>query len=337
MVPVLNKPFFEYVIRHLSSHGIKDIVLAQSRFSRSVESYYGNGSQFGVRLIYSMEDSPLGTAGAVKNAEDYLNETFLVLNGDIFTNLDVAAMIAFHRARKAKVTIALTPVADPTSYGLIETSDQGRVTRFVEKPGRDQITTNMINAGTYVLEPEVMASIPHQTKFSFERELFPQLLSRGAPVYAYPSAAYWMDIGTPEKYLQLHRDLLCSKDIQHTSPAGEGIVIGAQSSVDSTSQMKGPILIGINCTIGHNARLIGPVVIGAGSTISEDVVIESSVIWQNVRLEARVELRDSILASGCCLKAGCIVHGSVLGSNVTVASGAKLEPGSRLPPSTEKT
>lgn len=172
MVPVLNTPFLEYVISYLSRHQVKDIILAQGHLQQS-ESYFGDGSQFGVRLSYLKEDTPLGTAGAVKNAEAYLVESFLVLNGDIFTDLDIMAMINFHRERKARVTIALTPVSDPTSYGLIETDAQGRVTRFLEKPSWNQVTTNMINAGCYVLEPEVLAHIPVQVNFSFERDLFP--------------------------------------------------------------------------------------------------------------------------------------------------------------------
>ena len=334
MVPVLNTPLLEHVIRHISSHGIKDIILAQSHFSQPVESYFGNGSQFGVKLRYIIEDIPLGTAGAVKNAEKYLDETFLVLNGDIFTDLDITAMIAFHQAKKAKATIALTPVDNPTSYGLVETNARGRVTRFLEKPSREQITTNMINAGTYILEPDTLNRIPPQTNLSFERELFPLLLDQGEHIYAYPSAVYWIDIGTPEKYLQLHRDLLSGSSVQHSCPVGEEVVIGEQSSIDPTAQLKGPILIGSNCTIGHNVRLIGPVVIGSGGTISEGAVIEASVIWRNAHLGPGVNLRDSIIADNVRLNANSIIHGSVLGDNVTVVSGAKLEPGSKIPPGT---
>jgi len=334
MVPVLNTPFLEYVIRHLSSHGIKDIILAQSHFSQPIESYFGNGSQFGIKLRYVIEDIPLGTAGAVKNAEKYLDEASLVLNGDIFTDLDITAMIAFHQARKAKATIALTPVDDPTSYGLVETNARGRVTRFLEKPSREQITTNMINAGTYILEPDTLSRIPPQTNFSFEHALFPLLLDQGEPVYAYPSTAYWIDIGTPEKYLQLHRDLLSGSSVQHSYPVGDEVTIGEQSSIDPTTQMKGPILIGSNCTIGRKVRLTGPVVIGSDSTISEDAVIEASIIWKNAQLEPGINLRDSIIADNVRLNANSIIHGSVLGNNVTVVSGAKLEPGSKIPPGT---
>ena len=332
MVPVLNTPFLEHVISYLGQHQVESIILTQGYLAQAIESYFGDGSQFGVKLSYTIEDTPLGTAGAVKNAEKYLDETFLVLNGDVFTDLDITAMIGFHRERRAKATIALTPVEDPTSYGLIETDAEGRVTRFLEKPSWSQVTTDMINAGTYVLEPEVLANIPPQVNFSFEHELFPLLLDRGELIYAYPSSAYWIDIGTPEKYLGLHRDLLSGMSIQHNFPLGREVLIGDQSHISPTAQIRGPILIGSNCTIGRRVKLTGPVVIGHGCTVLEDSVIEESIIWRNVQLGRRVNLRNSIVADNCCLNADSIIDDSVLGDNVTVVSGCRLEPGNRIWP-----
>jgi len=330
MVPVLNTPFLEHVIRYLSSHEIKDITLTLSHLSQPIESYFGNGSQFGVKISYTMEDSPLGTAGAVKNAERYLDETFLVLNGDIFTDLDITAMIDFHLERKAKATIASTLVEDPTSYGLMETNAKCRITQFVEKPDWSQVTTNMVNAGTYVLEPDVLNLIPPQTNFSFEHKLFPLLLEQGEPMYTYPSFAYWIDIGTPEKYLQLHRDLLNGKSRQYTLASGEEV--RGESHIYLTAQIKGPVLIGNNCSIGSNVRLIGPAVIGPGCTILEDVVIEESVIWHEVQIGRGVRVKNSIVANNCWLNANSIIEDSVLGNNVTVVNGGKLESGSKIWP-----
>ena len=334
MVPVLNVPFLELVIRHLSRHQVKDIILAQGHLAQSIESYLGDGSQFGVKLNYLVEDTPWGTAGAVKNAERYLDETFLALNGDTFTDLDITAMIDFHRAKKAKVTIALAPVDDPTSYGLVETNTDGRVTRFLEKPNWSEVTTNMVNAGTYILEPDVLAQIPQQTKVSVERETFPRLLAQGESVYAYSSSGYWIDVGTPEKYLQLHCDLLGGKCGQHDPVVGEEVLIGEKSDVHPTAQINGPAVLGDNCSIGPRVKLIGPVVIGAGCTILEGCVIEGSIIWRNARLGPRVYLKNSILADNCCLNEGSICEGAVLGNNVTVASHGKLESGSRIWPGT---
>jgi len=334
MVPVLNTPFLEHVIRYLSKHQIDDIILAQGHPQQPIESYFGDGSQFGVRLSYSIEDTPLGTAGAVKNAEGYLDETILVLNGDIFTDLDITAMIASHLERKAKITIALTPVDDPTNYGLVETNAQGRITRFLEKPDWSQVTTNMINAGAYVVEPDVLAHIPPQVNFSFERELFPLLLDQGEPIYAYSSSAYWIDMGTPEKYLQLHRDLLSGGSCQHSCPIGEEVLIGDQSYIHPTVQIKGPAIIGNKCTIERGVKLIGPVVIGPGCKILSEAVVEQSIIWQNTRLGQRVSLKGSVVADNCCLNANSIIEDSALGHDVTVVSGCKLEPSSQIWPGT---
>ena len=332
MVPVLNKPFLEHVIRHLNSHGIADIILAQSAHSQPIHDYFKNGSELGIKLHCSIEDKPLGTAGAVKLTERYLDGTFFGLNGDIFTDLDITAMLAFHRERKAKVTIALTPVDDPTSYGLIETDASGRVTSFLEKPRPEQVTTNMINAGTYILETDVLKHIPPGTNYSFERGLFPLLLELGEPVFAYASPAYWIDIGTPEKYLQLNMDLLKNSGIKPSQLPEGKVSIGKDCSIDPAAELSEPVLMGNNCTIGRGVRVIGPAVIGPNCTIMDDAVVEKSVVWQNTRICERASVTGSIVGQNCCLSEDSIVSRSVLGENVNVAGGATLEPGCKIWP-----
>jgi mannose-1-phosphate guanylyltransferase len=223
-------------------------------------------------------------------------------------------------------------VDDPTSYGLIETNAQGRVTRFLEKPKWSEVTTNMINAGTYILEPEVLNHVPAQVNFSFERGLFPLLLDQGEPVYAYPSSAYWIDIGTPEKYFQLHRDLLGGKSSQYVPASSGEVLIGDQSHIHPTAQIRGPAVIASNCTIGQKVKLTGAVVIGSGSTVLEDTVIEESIIWRNAQLGQRVSLRNSIVADNCRLNDDSIIEDSILGDNVTVVGSCKLESSSKIWP-----
>ena len=332
MVPVLNIPFLEHVIRHLQKHKVEDIFLAQGHLAQPIESYLGDGSQLGVRLSYVVEEIPLGTAGAIRYAERYLDEAFLAMNGDIFSDLDISAMMALHRERKAKVTIALTPVDDPTAYGLIETDEQSKILRFLEKPRWDEVTTNMINAGTYIIEPEVLAQIPPGRKVSIERETFPLILSQGEPVYAYPCSMYWLDMGTPYKYFQLHRDLLAGKSSHYTPPSDRAVLTGSQCSLHPTARIEGPVLIGDSCTIGENVRLTGPVVIGTGCTILEDSIIEDSIIWHNVRIGPRSRVKTSIVADHSCLNPGSVLEEVVLGDNVTVAEGGKPEPGSTVWP-----
>jgi mannose-1-phosphate guanylyltransferase len=334
MVPVLNTPFLEHVLRYLAGHRVDDIVLAQGHLSKPMADYFQDGSRFGVKLKLVLEASPMGTAGAVKNAEQYLGETFLVLNGDIFTDLDITAMLQFHQQRRAKATIALTPVEDPTAYGLIETTSDGRVTRFLEKPNWEQITTDMINAGTYILDQEVLKRIPPQTNYSFERQLFPQLLEQGEAIYGYPSSAYWMDIGTPEKYLQLHRDLMRGEVKGYTLVGGKVVKIGQGCSIHRQAQIIGPAVIGDNCNISRGAKLFGPVVIGPGNTIAEDAVIDSSLTWQNARFGPRVNIKECIVASDCCLDTGASAEKSVIGDHVTISRNTRLGPGSRIWPPT---
>ncbi|MCX6003638.1 MAG: NDP-sugar synthase [Chloroflexi bacterium] len=330
MVPVLNMPFLEYVIRNLRGHNILDIILAQYYLAESMENYFGDGSKFGVKLRYVMEGSPRGTAGAVKNVEKYLDDTFLVLNGDIFHNCDFTNMVKFHHRHRAKATIALTPVEDPTIYGVVETDRRGKVKHFFEKPEPGEVSTNMINAGTYVLEPEVLQWIPPDTKYSFERELFPQMLTDDKPVYTYSFHNYWMDMGTAEKYLQLHRDLLSDKCDNHSLE--KDVIIGDKCNIHSSAQFSGSVIIGDNCTFGRGVRLAGPVVIGPNCAIMEDAVIADSVVWDNVTMNTRAVIKSSVVANNCILGSDSYLVDAVLGDHVTVDEGCKLKPGARILP-----
>ena len=300
MVPVLNKPFIEYVIRYLSNHNIKEIILALGYKPDCITDYFGDASQLGTKLIYSVETEPLGTAGAVKNAEQYIDDTFFIMNGDIFTDLNLTDMLQFHKDKGAKVTIALTPVDDPTRFGVVETDSNRRVTRFVEKPKREQVTSNMINAGVYIIESEILKRIPHGRHFMFERDVFPALLVEGEPVFSYATDAYWIDTGTPEQYLQLNSDLMLGKSTQ-VDFRPEEIRINKESFVHPEARLTGPILVDRHCTIGKGAQLKGPVVIGTGCTIKDGAIIENSILWQHVTIGEQAVLKDCIVASNSCI------------------------------------
>ncbi|UCG54074.1 MAG: NDP-sugar synthase [Dehalococcoidia bacterium] len=335
MMPVVNIPFIEYVIRRLNQHGIKGVVLAISHLAEPIKKYIGDGARFGVDINYTIEETALGTAGAVKNAEQYLDyEAFVVLNGDIFTDLDISAMVSLHRQRKAKITIALTPVADPTHYGLIETDNTDRVIRFLEKPSREQITTNMINAGTYIMETGVLNSIPAQKMFSFEREVFPTLLQKGEPIYAFASSCYWIDIGTPQKYHQLNRDLLNGESNQFSFNRESRIAVGENGNIHDTVKITGPAIIGNNSTIGQNVKLNGAVIIGDGGTIGAGARLEDSVIWHNTEIEPGATVRHSIIANNCHIGSESRILEAVISDNVSVSPGCILKTGSRIWPDT---
>ncbi|MFC2006207.1 sugar phosphate nucleotidyltransferase [Chloroflexota bacterium] len=326
MVPILNRPFLEYLVRYLEKYGVKDIILAMGYLPDLIQSRLGDGSQLGVRLTYLVEESPLGTAGAVKNAEPFLNEPFIVFNGDILTEIDLAEMMRCHQAINPKASIALTPVDNPTIYGVVETTVQGMVKRFVEKPSWDRVTTNMINAGIYILEPEVLAHIPISTHSMFEHHLFPLLLEMGEPVLGYPSDAYWIDIGTPEKYLKAHHDLLLgwgNRDIR----------IEGESQIHPAAHIEGPVLIAEECIIAEDVEIMGPVVLGARCRIDKGAVIEGAVLWDGSQVKEEAVIRNSIVGSCSYIGNGChIIDDCVLGDNVSVGKGSRLARGTRIWP-----
>lgn len=336
MMPVVNMPFIEYVIHRLRQHNVKFIILAISHLALPIKNYLGDGSRFGVHIIYTVEEKALGTAGAVKNAEQYLeNEAFVVLNGDIFTDLDISAMIELHTQNKAKITIALTPVEDPTHYGLIETDSSNRIIRFLEKPSWEQVTTNMINAGTYVMEMEVLNSIPKQTMFSFEHDVFPHLLKDGELIVAFPSSCYWMDIGTPIKYHQLNRDLLRGKSNQFSFKTNNKLSFGENSYIHNTAETTEPVVIGNKCNIGPKVKLNEAVIIGPGCTIGEGSIVGDSIIWHNTIIEPGAIVKHSIIANNCRIGARSFIIDGIVSDNVTIATGCSLKSGSTIQPNTK--
>ena len=326
VIPVLNRPFLEHLLRYLGKHGIQDIILAMGYLPTSIRDCLGDGSQLDVHLTYIVEESPLGTAGAVKNMESLLQGAFVVLNGDILTEIDLTDMIGRHRKVMPRVTMALTPVEDPTMYGVVETSEQGLVTCFVEKPGWGQVATNMINAGIYILNPDILAEIPAATPYMFEQDVFPALLRRGDPILAYPSDAYWVDIGTTENYLKAHHDLLAK---QH----GHEIVVAGGAHIDATARIKGPVLVGAGSWIGENAMIVGPAVLGSYCSIAHDVVIDGALLWDGVTVAEGACLHNCVIGSSVRVEAACdIADGCVLGDYVVIQQGSRLPPDTRIWP-----
>ncbi len=327
VVPVLNHPFLEHLIGYLKKHNIIDVILTLSYLPEQTESYFGDGGKFGVEITYLMEDLPLGSAGAVKNAEEFLDSSFIVLNGDIFADLDLTAMLSLHHDRNAIATLALTPVDNPTIYGVVETDSQGRVKHFKEKPSWDEVTTNMINAGIYILEPEILSCIPPKVFFTFERDVFPTVIERGQAIYAYPFEAYWIDIGTPEKYLRLNHDLL------YRYIGDKGVKFEGNSPVHPSARIEGPVIIGDGCLIDKNSVIKGPVALGSGCQIEESATVEGAVLWQNCKVSKRAKLRNCVLASNCYVGVESEVWDNcVLGDNVRIGQGNKLHQGVRIWP-----
>jgi len=328
IVPILNQPFLEHLLDYLKRHGVNDVILAMGYLPDPIRDRLGDGSQLGVHLTYLVEESPLGTAGAVKNAESYLDGPFIVFNGDIVTDIDLTAMVKRHKEVKPKVSIALTPVDNPTIYGVVETDGAGMVQRFVEKPSWDKVTSNMINAGIYILEPEVLAHIPSSTRSMFENYLFPRLLEIGEPLLGYPSEAYWIDIGTPEKYLKANHDLLLNR--------GAGYLqTGTGSHIHPKAQIEGPVLLGDGCAISEDVRIIGPAVLGRNCQVGKSSVIDGAVLWDGVRVGEASTLRNCVVCANSYIEHRCLVpEGCVLGNNVRVESGYHMDSATSVEPDT---
>jgi mannose-1-phosphate guanylyltransferase len=330
MVPILNKPCLEYLIRYLREHNITDIILTTSYLPDRIHSYLGDGDKLDVHLTYLVEEQPLGTAGAVKNAEALLDETFFVVNGDILTGIDLTTMMRQHQKTRPRVSIALTPVDDPTIYGVVETDGRGMVKRFVEKPSPEQVTTNMINAGIYILEPEVLADIPPSIPSMFERNLFPLLLERDEPILSYPADTYWIDIGTPEKYLKVQHDLLLNKAPSLSIYRAE---INSNCRIHPQAKLEGPVLIGEGCVIAKGAEVKGPAVLGHHCKVGEDATIAGAVLWHDAKVGKKAILRNCIIASGCDIQERSqVLDNCVLGDNVVVGRNSKLSNGIKVWP-----
>jgi mannose-1-phosphate guanylyltransferase len=299
MVPVLNKPFMEHTIAYLKQFGIEDIIITLNYLPKVIHNYFGDGSRFGVQLTCCLEKEPMGTAGAVKNAEQYLNNTFIVLNGDIFTDMNIADMLACHRNKGAKATIAMSQVDNPSAFGVVETDSAQRVRRFIEKPPPGEETTNWINAGIYILEPDVLGHVPANSHYMFERGLFPLLLDMGEPVFGYPFSGYWLDMGNPEKYLSLSGDLLLSKassPLIHGSDS-QRVYCEQDVNIHPSARIVAPVMIGNRCQIGRSVYIQGPAVIGSDCHLEEGTSIENAVLWDNVRIGTNARVSQCIIGS----------------------------------------
>jgi mannose-1-phosphate guanylyltransferase len=325
MMPILNQPFMEHLILYLKHHGVSEVILAMGYLPDPIQKGLGDGSSLGVKLTYSVEPKALGTAGAVKYAEKYLDkEPFFVFNGDVITEIDLTDMLQKHRQVKPKASIALTPVDNPSVFGVVETDGRGMVRRFIEKPPPGTETTNMINAGIYILETEVLDIIPPDTFFMFERSVYPPMLEKGESIMIYPSSGYWIDIGSPQKYMQVQYDLL--------SETGNRVITQGRSRIHPMTVFEGPVMIGHGCTI-ERVHIKGPVVIGPGCKIGLDSVIEKSVVWANTHVGEKVILKGCVVASGCFIgNGGEISEGTVIGDNVRLGDGCKTAPNTKIWP-----
>jgi mannose-1-phosphate guanylyltransferase len=336
VVPLVDRPFIAFMLDWLCTHGIDDVIMSCGFLATSVRNVLGDGSAHGVRLRFVEEPDPRGTAGALKFASSMLDERFLMLNGDVLTDLDLTKQIAQHEQSGAKATLALVPVADPSAYGLVHLNDDRSVRDFVEKPSPDAIDTNLISAGAYVLQREILELVPADRNVSIEREVWPRLIGDG--LYGFPAESYWLDIGTPERYLQGTFDI-----IEGNVKTAVGERLGSDwLAIDAGAQASGrvipPAVLERGVTVAEGAQVGSLVVLGEDVSVGAHATVERSVILKGAEIGEGATLRDCIVAAGCRIGARTSIGGgAVLGEGVTVGAdnvidhGARIFPGVTLP------
>jgi mannose-1-phosphate guanylyltransferase len=335
VVPLVGRPFISYMLRWLHEHGVKDVILGCGFMADQVRAVLGDGSGLGIRLRYLEEPRPLGTGGALKFAEDLLDDRFFMLNGDVLTDIDLTEQLAQHERTGARATLALYPVEDPSAYGLVRLDADGSVNDFVEKPGLEELDTNLISAGAYILERDVLDGMaPAGTNISIERDVFPTLIGRG--LYGYEASGYWLDIGTPDRYLKGTYDILEAKvntDVGRQL-RGSGLVLVDGAKVEG--RVVAPVLVGSGSSIGARALVGDRSVLGEGVTVGVGARVESSVLLDGVSVGASTTINGSIVGRDVMIGDHCHIGGGVVvGERVKIGSGNMLAAGARIFPGVE--
>lgn len=332
VVPLANRPHLELMIQWLRWHGVDDVILSCGFLADGVRRVLGNGESVGVPIRYVEEPTPLGTGGALRFARDLLAERFFMLNGDVLTDIDLTAQLAQHEQTGARATLALVGVDDPSAYGLVRRQADLSVSEFLEKPSPDEIDTNLINAGAYILERSVVDEMPPPgNNISIERDVFPSLVGRG--LFGYEAQGYWIDIGTPERYLQGTFDILegnVRTELSSALEEGRG-VLAEGARVEGWAVA--PAVIGPGSTIAAAATVGGRAVLGRQVTVGSGSHIEDAVLMDGVRVGSSTRIRSAIIGPNVTIGEECVVEaGAVVGEGVTLGAGNVLSAGARVSP-----
>ncbi len=338
MVPIAGKPVMEHILNLLKRHGITEVIVTVQYLASNIENYFGNGSQFGMRITYSREDVPLGTAGSVKNAEEQLAEPFLVISGDALTDYNLTDIIQYHNEKKALATLTLAHVPNPLEYGVIITNEEGHITQFLEKPSWGEVFSDTINTGIYVLDPQILSYFEKNVQYDFSQELFPYMLRKGDPIYGYIASGYWCDVGNLSEYMRANADAL-EGTVELEIPAkniGNNIWCEEGVQIDEEAQLYGPIYLAHDCQVKVGSIIHGPSTIGHYTIIDERAQVDRSIVWNNSFIGERAELRGAIVGSSTSIKSKAVMfEGSVIGDNSIIQEGAIIQPNIKIWPDKE--
>ncbi len=336
MVPIVNRPTMQHNLELLKNHGITEITANIHYHPEQIENYFGDGAKFGVNLCYSFEEKLLGTAGGVKQMARQIarvDGTFVVLSSDALTDINLGRLVEFHKKKRALATIALCEVSDVSEFGVVLQDPDGRITGFQEKPAPADALSRLANTGIYVFEPEVLDLIP-DGPYDFGRQLFPRLVAEKAPLYGHQMVGYWNDVGGLAQYVQSNYDAM-KGSLQLRVPGrrhDRATWIGEREKIDGTARFEGSVIIGDNCAIGRDVY-IKDAVIGDKCTVADGAVIVGSVLWSNVTVGVRAEVREAVVGGFCYVGEGARVGaGSVIANRCTVRPGQTVAPNSKIQP-----
>ncbi|NNN22621.1 MAG: NTP transferase domain-containing protein [Acidimicrobiales bacterium] len=328
MLPIANTPMLEHVVTLLKKHGVDEIVITVAYMANLIRNYFGDGSDFGVKIVYATEEVPLGTAGSVRNAMAELNDPFLVISGDVLTDIDLSSVVDFHFEKKSLVTLALKRIENPIDFGIVIADRNGTIERFLEKPTWGQVFSDTINTGIYVLDPEVFSYIPPEQSCDFSSEVFPKMLDDSLPVFGHIVEGYWEDVGTLNAYLKAHTDVL-GKRVEVAIDGfelKEGVFVADDADIAPEAIIEGPAIIGSNCSIGEGVKIGADVILGSNVRIGDGATVEHSVVMENSYIGSRGHLRGTIIGRSCDIRSGAqILEGSVLGDSCYIGDHAVIE------------
>jgi mannose-1-phosphate guanylyltransferase / phosphomannomutase len=335
LVPVVGKPVMEHILRLLKKHGITDVVVTLQYLGSAIRDYFGDGSDFGVDITYVVEDSPLGTAGSVKNAQEFLDEPFIVISGDAMTDIDLTRVMQYHEEKGAAATIVLTSVPNPLEFGVVITNPDGTINRFLEKPSWGEVFSDQVNTGIYVIEPKVLDMMPPATVVDWSSDVFPKMLANALPLYGFLVPGYWCDIGNIQTYYQANWDALEGRvDVEIAGERRYGNVwIGENVEIGYDVRIDGPAYIGNECKLKAGVFINGPACVGNFSVIDENTKLSNSIIWTYSYIGENSRLRQAIVCRHVTIKNGCLLEeGAVIGDDVVVGEGSTIDAGVKLWP-----